>query len=190
LPPYDYALVHMWPRLNTLDRLPGVGALSLISSSGLATTMIVLAAFTPTPVITLRLAEAGCDFVVPYGQVGTEPHVLLKALRGGAVDPRFALPTKWAIRESLGLRWNGAVEPFLAMAAQLPLAVWTTGRPQSAHSIDRKVFRDLQRAARDVAGLPEPHFARYANSVRRPPELPEWARVREFTSALWARPVR
>jgi hypothetical protein len=179
----------MWPREEGLDRLPGMDAVSLITQGNLASTVIVLASFKPKRVVALRLAEAGCDFVFPYAQVRTEPQALFVALRAGEPDGRFALATQWAIREELGLRWNGEVAPFLVVAQSLPAPVWLTNRPQTAFKIERAQFREVQLAARDVAGLPEPHFSRYASSLRRPPELPEWQRVRRFVRELWALPA-
>lgn len=182
---FDYALVHIWPADGDLDRLRAVDAVALLAQRSLASTVIVIASLVPKPLVSLRLAEAGCGFAFPYSVVRGDPESLFEAMRSGELDNRFALPTQWAIRQSLGLRWNGEVAPFLAFARTLPARVWTTDLPLSRLGLARSVFREVQLAARDVAGMPEPAFSRYASSLRKPPELPEWPRVRSFVRELW-----
>jgi len=183
---FDYALVHIWPSDGDVDRLRAVETVALLVLRGLASTVIVIASFDLKPLVSLRLAEAGCGFCFPYSVVRDDPGAFFDAMRSGEPDSRFALPTQWALRQSLGLRWNGEVAPFLALARTLPALAWTTDLPQSRLGVGRSVIRQVQAAARDAAGLPEPSFSRYASSLRKPPELPEWPKVRSFVRALWA----
>jgi len=183
---FDFALVHIWPRDGDLDRLRAVDTVALLVRRSLASTVIVIASFDPKPPVLLRLAEAGCGFCFPYSVVRDDPVSFFEAMRSGELDNRFALPTQWALRQSLGLRWNGEVAPFLALAHTLPARAWTTDLPQPRLGVGRSVLRQVQAAAHDVAGLPEPAFSRYASSLRKPPELPEWPRVRSFVRDLWA----
>jgi len=183
---FDYALVHIWPVDGDVDRLRVVDTVARLVQRGLASTVIVIASFEPKPLVSLRLAEAGCGFCFPYAVVRDDPGSFFDAIRSGEPDYRFALSTQWALRQSLGMSWNGEVAPFLALARTLPARAWTTDLPQSRLGVARSLIRQVQGAARDVAGLPEPAFRRYASSLRKPPELPEWPRVRSFVRDLWA----
>jgi len=187
---FDYALVHIWPSDGDVDRLRAVDTVALLVRRGLTSTVIVIASFDPKPLVSLRLAEAGCGFCFPYSVLRGDPGSFFDAMRSGEPDDRFVLPTQWALRQSLGLRWNGEVAPFLALARTLPARAWTTDLPQSRLGVGRSVIRQVQAAARDVAGLPEPSFSRYASSLRKPPELPEWPRVRSFVRDLWGLSLR
>lgn len=104
---------------------------------------------------------------------------LFGALRRGDAPAAYAIPSQWSLRQELGLRWNGAVGPFLETAMTMPPEKYAANSPPAPlFGVGRGPFRTVQRAAKDVAGLPEPDFSRYASSTRRPPELPEWPRVR------------
>ena len=172
--PWDYVVVFLARSSAGLDRLPAVKAITDVAPTVPTTTKIALLAFDPSPLVTLRLAEAGCAFAIPYLEVSDNPVDLFGALRRGDAPAAYAIPSQWSLRQELGLRWNGAVGPFLETAMTMPPEVWTTHRPQHLFGVGRGPFRTVQRAAKDVAGLPEPDFSRYASSTRRPPELPEW----------------
>jgi hypothetical protein len=180
---YDYAVVHLTPA-RALDRWSATRYLAALAGGRQVTTTIATLGAAPSRLLRLRLVEAGCTYLVPYDRLASAPAEFAARLVGAGLDDRWRLPTQWALRERLGLRWDGTVEPFLDAALKLPPQVWTTDLPQSALPASRAELRHVQRLARDVAGLPEPDFRRYASSVRRPPELPEWPAVRALVRGL------
>lgn len=185
----DCALIHLVPGSGA-DRFAKVREIAALSERGIARELVVVTGSTLDPLVRLRLAEAGATFVYPYRLLARDPAQLATQIVHGALDQRFRLSSQWAMRQHLGLRWDGLLQPFLEEVAQLPTELWLSGRAQSDLPVSRAQVRAIQRSARDVAGLPEPDFRKYAASTRRPPELPEWARVRQFVRSLWGRSDR
>lgn len=162
------------------DHLAGVSAIrTLLAGRPVEPSHVIAYAWAPArPHLRLRLAEAGADFLI-------EHTVLFESASGFVAlvsDPpeRSRLPTQWAIRERLGLAWDGDVNAFLEAISDVPLSVWTGAAKQSALPISRRQIRRLRELARDVAGLPAPEFERFSTSYRAAPTAPEWARVRAF----------
>lgn len=138
---------------------------------------------TASPTVRLRFAEAGASALLPYSW-------LLEAVSAGSpcitratVPARYRLPAPEELRRSLGLRAQGSLETLLAEALELPAEVWSSHLPQSRLPIARSEVLRMRRVAYEGAGLPAPDFARFASSVRRAPELPEWSSVRAIVQS-------
>lgn len=182
----DCALIHLVPA-GGADRFARIAAIAELTRRRIVREIVVVTNSRLDPVIRLRLAEAGATFVYPYRLLAVDPAQLARQIVDGTLDQRFRLKSQWAMRQDLGLRWDGLLEPFLDEVAVLPTELWLSDRAQSHLPVSRGQLRAIQLSARDVAGLPEPDFRKYAASTRRPPELPEWPRVRAFVRSLWGR---
>lgn len=177
---WDYILV--W--LNSPRGVDPFGAITRIGALGAAVTtrvpvVAVHAGGSVAPIIHLRLAEAGARYAVAHPWLSDNLTALAEMLARAAVPLKFHLGTPLALRQGLGLRLSGELEPLLAAAAQVPPRVWTGHLPQSHLPITRSEITRLRRIALDQAGIPAPDFSKYATSLRRAPDTPEWPRVRE-----------
>lgn len=183
---WDYILV--W--LNSPRGVDPFGAITRIDALGAEVTtrvpvVAVHAGRSLSPLVHLRLAEAGARYAVGHAWLSANLAGLAAMLAAAAVPQRFHLGTPLALRQSLGLRLSGELEPLLAAALQLPPRVWTGHLPQSQLPISRSEIAQLRRIALEQAGIPAPDFSKYATSLRRAPDLPEWPRVREVVRAAF-----
>lgn len=177
---WDYVLV--WIRSGRgSDRY---GAISRVGELGpdLTTAIPVVAvhAANVAPVVRLRLAEAGFRYLVPHNWLSSNLLRLSDLLSSASIPIRYHLETPLALRESLGLRLSGELAELVGAAATLPPSVWRGERTSSSQKLARADINRLRALALRSGGVPAPDFAKYATSVRRPPELPEWPRVREL----------
>jgi hypothetical protein len=166
------------------DGYGGVAAVTTLRSRvPAAVSPIVVTCRVPTSrYLLLRLAEAGADFVYgPCHQFGT-----VSALADAIRTPceAFRLPTQWALRQELGLAWDGDLAAFLAEIEPFPDELWTAGRRQDELPVSRRTLRAIRQLARDVAGLPPPDFRRFTGTIRPAPSLPEWQQVRALVTGL------
>ncbi|WP_298045288.1 site-specific integrase [uncultured Microbacterium sp.] len=176
---WDYILV--W--LNSPRGVDPYGAIVRIGALGSAVTtkvpvVAVHAGATIPSIVHLRLAEAGARYAVAHSWLSANLTALAAMLAGAAVPLKFHLGTPLALRQNLGLRLGGELEPLLGAAVQSPAAVWTGHLPQSHLPISRSEITRLRRIALDQAGIPAPDFSKYATSPRKAPATPEWPRVR------------
>lgn len=165
------------------DHFCGVSAVSSLRAEWSPDELTIIATCrTPASrYLTLRLAEAGADFY--YGPLhrfasGTE---LTLAVREPSEGCR--LPTKWALREELGLSWDGNLATFLTAVDDYPDELWMDGRRQSELPVSRRTIARLRQLAHEMAGLPAPDFRRFTGT-REPPSLPEWHEVRWLVRTL------
>lgn len=177
---WDYAIV--WIRSGRgSDRY---GAISRVGelSPDLTTAIPVVAvhAANVAPVVRLRLAEAGFRYLVPHNWLSGNLLRLADLLSSASIPIRYHLETPLALRESLGLRLSGELAELVAAAATLPPSVWRGERTLSGQELARADINRFRALALRSGGVPAPDFAKYATSMRRPPELPEWPRVREL----------
>lgn len=183
---WDYILV--W--LNSPRGLDPFGAITKVHSLGTAVTtrvpvVAVHAGDSIGPIVHLRLAEAGVRYAVAHSWLASNLTSLAAMLSTAAVPLKFHLGTPLALRQSLGLRLSGELEPLLVAAAQMPAAVWRGHLPQSHLPISRSDVSRLRRISLDQAGIPAPDFSKYATSLRRAPDTPAWPRVREIVRAAF-----
>lgn len=177
---WDYVLV--WIRSGRgSDRY---GAISRVGElgPGLTTAVPVVAvhAANVAPVVRLRLAEAGFRYLVPHNWLSANLLNLSQLLSSASIPIRYHLETPLALRESLGLQLSGDLAELVEAAAKLAPSTWRKEKPPSAEELGRADINRLRALALRSGGLPAPDFAKYATSMRRPPELPEWPRVREL----------
>jgi hypothetical protein len=134
------------------------------------------------PVVTLRAAEAGVDFVMPYEVVARSPESLRDALL--EPDEQFRVATPREIRERLGYARDGDLSSFLDETAKWDVEVWRDEERGRRSGLPRRAVLRLRRAALEVAGMPEPDVRRYSTSLRSAPELPVWAEVHGLVRLL------
>lgn len=165
------------------DRFCGVAAVSSLRAEWSPDELTIIATCrTPASrYLTLRLTEAGADFY--YGPLhrfasGAE---LTQAVCEPSEGCR--LPTQWALREELGLSWDGNLAAFLAAVDDYSDELWLDGRRQSDLPVSRRTIARLRQLAHEVAGLPAPDFRRFTGT-REPPSLPEWHEVRWLVRTL------
>lgn len=180
VPVWDYILV--WIRSSHgSDRY---GAISRIAELGqnLTTAIPVIAVHgvNVAPVTRLRLAEAGFRYLVPHNWLSGNLPKLSDMLSAAEIPMRFHLETPFALRESLGLHLHGELAELVDAAAALPASVWRARRTSTDPELTRANVNLLRTIALKSSGVPAPDFVKYATSTRRPPELPEWPRVREL----------
>lgn len=178
---WDYVLVWIQSSRGS-DRF---GAISRVGELGsdLTTAIPVVAvhaANVVAPVVRLRLAEAGFRYLVPHNWLSSNLLQLSDLLSTASIPIRYHLETPLALRESLGLRLSGDLAELVGAAAALPPEVWRDNRASVSQQLVRSDVNRLRALALRSGGVPAPDFAKYATSMRRPPELPEWPRVREL----------
>ncbi len=176
---WDYVLI--W--INYRHGLDPYGPLRHINSMGSTFTAQtpIVAVYTGrlTPMLQLRLAEAGVRYAVPHAWLSDHLHLLAEMLDTASVPIQFHLDTALAMRQRLGLSLSGTIDALLSAAAEVPAVVWTGHLPQTHLPISRTEVTRLRRIAGELAGVPGPDFSKYATSAKRAPETPEWPRVRE-----------
>jgi len=178
---WDYVLVWIQSSRGS-DRF---GAISRVGELGpdLTTAIPVVAVHATNvvdPVVRLRLAEAGFRYLVPHNWLSSNLLQLSDLLSTASIPIRYHLETPLALRESLGLRLSGDLAELVGAAAALPPEVWRDNRASASQKLVRSDVNRLRALALRSGGVPAPDFAKYATSMRRPPELPEWPRVREL----------
>ncbi len=178
-------VVHVIRATSTDRYLPTIEAVRLIATQTAAPDVLTILPDELPDLVLLRVVEAGATVGYRYSEVAREPSVLVRAARQGEVDAAARLPTRWALRETLGLAWDGDIQTFLDHAAALPPDLWLTDRTQERLSVSRRQLANVRVLARDVAGLPPPDFHRFTGAQRTPPVSPEWASVRALVRALW-----
>lgn len=186
---WDYILVWM----NSPRGVDLFGAVSCIKKLGTPITtcvpIVAVHAGQINRVLQLRLAEAGARYAVPHSWLSKHLLALPDLLAAAEVPLKFHLETPLALRQSMNLRLSGDLEILLDAAAEFPQQVWTGYLPQSHLPISRTEISRLRRLALEHAGIPSPEFSKYANSLRRPPETPEWPRVREIIQMAFGLPT-
>lgn len=130
------------------------------------------------PWLRLRLAEAPSDFIIPTARLYASRTSFVELIADPPESTR--LPTQWAIREELGLAWDGDIETFLQSIDDIPAAVWEHPAKQSALPLSRRQIEGIRRRARDLGGLPPPPFSNYSTAHRAAPRTPEWRTVWGF----------
>lgn len=177
---WDYILV--WIRSDRAsDRY---GAITQVGELGADLTMTVpvvaIHATEVDPVVRLRLAEAGFRYLVPHRWLSAHLLELSDLLSTASIPVSYHLETPLAIRDLLGLRLSGELRELVEAGAALAPSVWRGDRIAGEPQLPRTEINRLRALALRSSGIPEPDFAKYATSMRRPPELPEWPRVREL----------
>lgn len=174
-------------RQEGIDRFPGVDMLRRLRAlAGEAELQVIATCRLPASrYLALRLREAGADFY--YGPLHSFRSV--DDLRRTITDPNEGcrLPTQWALREELGLRWDGDMGTFLSLVEPFPDHIWHEGTRQSDLGISRRAIHRLRQLAHDVAGLPPPDQRRFTGGWREPPSLPEWREVTWLVRTLRGR---
>lgn len=177
---WDYILI--W--INSQHGLDPFGPLRHVNSlaSSLTAQTPIVAVYTGqlTPMLQLRLTEGGVRYAVPHAWLSDHLHTLAGMLETASVPIEFHLDTALAMRQRLGLLLSGTIDELLQVAAEVPAIVWTGHLPQTHLPISRADVNRIRRVARERAGIPGPDFSKYATSVRRVPETPEWPHVREI----------
>lgn len=186
LPPLDgavTALVEVSACTLERDRFCGVATIAHLRARYPAEELTIVATCRSPAhrYLALRLAEAGADFY--YGPL--HRFASATALTMAVCEPSEGcrLPTQWALREELGLRWEGDLAAFLAAVEGYPDELWLDGRRQSELPVSRRTVARLRQQAHELAGLPAPDFRRFTGT-RQPPQLPEWQEVRWFVRTL------
>lgn len=159
------------------DFLAGCDVLGVLSETAAPSTLI--AAFgcgAPAPLALLRVAEAGAQFYLDLLQLPGNPAWLVELAEGEDAIPR--LPTRWELREQMGLRWDGDLAPLVAALAELPENVWEARPKLRTLDVSRRQIEGLRRLASE-AGIPSPDPLKYSTAYRSAPRHPEW-------STLWS----
>ena len=180
--------IHLFRGQGT-DRYEAIETLRLVVEHSNAPDVFAILPDDLPDIVLLRVVEAGATVGYPYSQVALEPSVLIEAAQHGNVDPAARLPTRWALRESLGFAWDGDLHSFLKHVERLPLDLWLTDRTQDRLPVSRRQLANVRSLARELAGLPAPDFHRYASSQRPAPVSPEWTSVRALVQSLWGHDV-
>lgn len=154
-------------------------------SDNVAGPVVSLAPIPLHPLVVLRIAEAGATFLVGDRAFGPDEASVASAVLG--LDESFRLPTRWAMRESLRLAWDGDIAAFLKTVSHVPCDVWLKGLVQADTGLTRREIGRIRQAAHDIAGLPVRDFTRFSTSARSAPVVPEWTSVRSFILAVWGR---
>lgn len=177
---WDYILVWM----NSPRGVDLYGAISRVRALGSAVTtripVVAIHSSRPNPIVQLRLAEAGVRYALPHQWLSENLPALANMLSEADVPLNFHLDTPFALRQRIGLRLSGEIEVLLDAAALAPDKLWKGHLPQSHLPIARSEITRLRRIALEQAGVPAPEFGKYASSLRRAPETPEWPRVRDI----------
>lgn len=162
---------------GTGDRFTGVDAIHAIRRGSSDTDLQIIATcrVPASRYLALRLSEAGADFY--YGPLHSFRSAadLLRMVSDPSEGCR--LPTQWALREELGLRWDGDMAEFLRLVATFPDEIWQEGRSQAHLPISRRTIMRLRHTAHAVAGLPSPDARRFSGALREAPVWPEWREV-------------
>ncbi len=165
------------------DRFCGVSAVARLRAQKAPDELMIVATCRTlaSRYLALRLAEAGADFY--YGPL--HRFATGSALAQAVCEPSEGcrLPTQWALREELGLSWDGDLAAFLATVEDYPDELWLDSRRQSELPVSRRTIARLRQVAHELAGLPAPDFRRFTGT-RHPPRLPEWQEVRWFVRTL------
>jgi hypothetical protein len=176
---WDYILVWIgsWRGGDRYGAIPPIGRLA----ADVTTSVPVVAVHggDVPEVVRLRLAEAGFRYLVPHAWLSSHLGELSELLSTASLPIRYHLGTPFAVRQSLGLRLSGSLSELVEAAAGMPLGVWNA-TPSEAERMPRAEINRLRTIALHSAGVPAPDFAKYATSMRRPPDLPEWPRVRSL----------
>lgn len=124
------------------------------------------------PLVELRFAEAGTQYLVAYDDVCTSAVALPRVV----VDPPAScrVPSTEAIRRQAGLAPDGDLTAFVAQLDRVDPSVWQ----RDVVDLDRHDILRLRRLALDVAGLPPRSAAA---------SLPEWPVVQRFVRRLLGR---
>ena len=177
---WDYMLVWM----SSPRGIDNFGPISRIKALGtkITTRIPVVAIYSEAPnaIVQLRLAEAGVRYAMPHVWLSDHLPALADLLSAAEVPLSFHLDTPIALRQRIGLHLSGEIEALLEAAALAPDKLWNGHLPQSHLPVARSEITRLRRIALEQAGVPAPHFSKYASSLRRPPETPEWPRLREL----------
>lgn len=177
---WDYILVWM----NAPRGIDLFGAISRIRTLGTAVTtripVVAIHSGSLVPIVQLRLAEAGVRYALPHSWLSENLPALADMLTAAAVPLGFHLDTPLAIRQRLGFLLSGEMEALLDAAALAPAQLWSGHLPQSHLPIARSEITRLRRIALEQAGIPAPDFSKYATSLKRAPDTPEWPRVRQI----------
>lgn len=171
------------PLLAATDAFEGVAAVVSVREQLSSDVRVVATCRRPASrYLALRLAEAGADFYYgPLHQFGSADE-LVRAVRDPSEGCR--LPTQWALREELGLSWDGNLAAFLEAIEPYPDVLWHDGIRQSELPVSRRSLHKLRVLAHEVAGLPAPDFRRFTGGLRSVPTLPEWHEVRWLVRTL------
>jgi hypothetical protein len=172
------AVVDPWVRVGP-DYLHNVNRVADLAA---AMSVIAVSRTMCSDLQTLRLVEAGTTFLYPYDLLAWDPQVLIGAIE--EPDERFRLPTRWELRERLGLRWDGDIESFLAHLEDVPASVFDYGAKQVYLPIGRRETRRIRILARDLAGLPAPDFRLFSSSHRSAPDCPDWTTTCRFVRSV------
>lgn len=177
---WDYVLIWI-NSSNGSDRFGAISRLATLSQEvKTAITLIGVHGTHVNAVVQLRLAEAGFRYLVPHSWLSGNLAHLPDLLSSASIPIRFHLSTPLALRESLGLNLSGELAKLVDAASSLPEAVWLCRKLSPNEELTRATINQVRAIALHSAGVRAPDFTKYATSVRRPPELPEWPRVREL----------
>lgn len=182
---WDYVLVWVAVRRG-VDGFAAVQRFEGLDSS-VTTTVPIVAVHSGvlTDMARLRMSEAGFRYAVPHAWLSNHLDRLSLLLTEAALPRRYHLETPLALRQMLGLRLGGELGPLLRVAAQMPAEVWASHVPQEQLPISRTDVHRLRRLALESAGVPAPDFLRFATSMRRPPDSPEWSTVRDVVRSAF-----
>ena len=183
---WDYVLV--WVATSRgIDSFGAVEAIRALDSD--LTAQVPIVAVHPgkvSPVVRLRLVEAGMRYAVPQSWLSSNFGSLSALLANAEIPQRYHLETPLALRQKLDLSLSGDLGALLDAAAQMPSIVWTGHLSQDRLPISRKEILKVRLLALEKAGVPAPAFSKYATSLRAAPTLPEWSEVRKIVRLAFA----
>lgn len=171
---WDYVLVWL-PSRRGIDPYSSVNWVAAASPTGAP--IVALYPNKITDLFRLRLSEAGARYALPQVWLAEKVEELPQMLATASLPVRFHLETPLAIRQRLGLRLAGELEPLLAAASEVDEDVWRAAAHEDAPRLSRGEIQRLRRIAAETAGIPPP-IGRYSTAVRNAPTTPDWREVR------------
>lgn len=182
---WDYVIVWIQSP-NGLDQFGAINTIRALGAEIAAQVpIIVVHPAAVSPIVQLRLAEAGARYLVPQSWLSENIHELSSRLETADVPLRFHLETPFALRHKLGFRLIGNLGALLDEAALVGPTVWTHNLPQDRLPISRSQITRLRRAGLELAGIPVPDETRYSTAFRDAPALTDWASIRRVVREAW-----
>ncbi|UKA53429.1 hypothetical protein LFT45_17130 [Arthrobacter sp. FW305-BF8] len=182
---WDYVLIWL-SRNGSPDRYAAIDTLTQIPPAVAAAVPLVAVNPVPvSPMVRLRLAEAGVRYLAPQSWCVEDLESMVDCLRRGDIPISYHLPTPLALRQELSLSLEGALEPLLRAAKELPPKAWTGATALQHLGISRAQVQVLRRLALETAGIPAPHFTTYSSALRSAPTMPSWPSVRSVVRSAF-----
>lgn len=176
---WDYVLLWL-PSRAGIDPFSSIAHIPRLASSDVPVVTVYPGMI--TKLCRLRLAEAGARYAIPQWWLSQSVEKISELFARAELPAAFHLETPLALRQELGLRLSGELEPLLSAAMLIPERVWRD-RNAPAATLQRTEVTRLRRLALN-AGLPPPDD-RYSAVTRKAPSSPAWRDVHTMVRGIF-----